>query len=394
MTGQDAERIPKDLRPRMPAWLVDTLLIALMIPLTIVRDPGEPIALPDVTTVALVALATAALPLRRRWSLAILGVEITLYGLAAVLGALAPAISFAVAAALFAVTTRIPRRDGIIVTVITVALVLGLGLLAWRGGPTDPRIVQFALTAIIGSVLGDASRSRREYIAAITDRAERAERTREVEARRRVSEERLRIARDLHDAVAHQISVISLNAGVASAAVDGRPEKAKESLATIRAASRTVLGEIGGLLEVLRSDAEDDATAPGPRLTALDDLTQQFARAGLDVSTRVEGDLARVSGAAGLVAYRVVQEALTNAHKHGAEHRAHVLLSVDGDALTVVVSNPIDIAATSTDTPGAHLGLAGMRERVATVHGSIETGPGPGGWRVTTRLPLAPEVTR
>ncbi len=388
MTVPDGDTMPTDPQPRLPAWLADVIIIALMAVLSVVRDPGEAIIVPDAATIALVAVAAAALLFRRRWPLPILGVELALYGIAAAFATLAPAIAFAVAVAIFAVTNRRPRKVGVIVTLITVVLVIGLGLLAWQGGPTDPRLVQFALTAIVGSALGDATRSRREYIAAITDRAERAERTREAEARRRVSEERLRIARDLHDAVAHQISVISLNAGVASAAVDDRPDKAKESLATIRSASRTVLGEIGGLLEVLRAD-DDDATAPGPNLARLDDLTRRFAEAGMEVSVRVEGDLSRADGAVGLVAYRVIQEALTNAHKHGAEARAHILLAVDDEALTIVVTNPITARVDASAAPGSRLGLAGMRERVATVHGSVETGPAPGGWRVTARLPLA-----
>ncbi|WP_396668262.1 sensor histidine kinase [Microbacterium sp. R86528] len=106
---------------------------------------------------------------------------------------------------------------------------------------------------------------------------------------------------------------------------------------------------------------------------------------------RVEGDIPQVTGATSLVAYRVVQEALTNAHKHGAEHRAHVVLTVDDVALTIVVTNPMAAQGEASIVPGSRLGLAGMRERVATVRGSLETGPSPGGWRVTAWLPLTQE---
>ncbi|QKJ20789.1 sensor histidine kinase [Microbacterium hominis] len=379
--------MPKDPQPRVPAWAVDALIVVIMVPLTLVTEPGRSIEWPSPATIGLVILAAVALPFRRRWPLPILGVELGIFALAAVVGGLPQALSLAVAVAMFQVTNRMPRREGLVATGITLAVVTGFGLIAWVGDGPDPRLVQFALTTAIGSALGDATRSRREYIEAITDRAERAERTREAEARRRVSEERLRIARDLHDAVAHQISVISLNAGVASAAVDERPEKAKEALATIRSASRTVLGEIGGLLDVLRAADDDPATAPGPNLARLDELTRQFADAGLDVSVRVEGDLSRAPSAVSLVAYRVIQEALTNAHKHGDEHRAHVLLTVQDDALTVVVTNPTAAGAAST-SPGSRRGLVGVRERVATVRGVVETGSAPGGWRVTARLPL------
>ncbi len=395
MTALGAEVIPKDPRPRprprprlrLRAWAVDVLLIVLLMALTVVRDPVAGVSWPDAGTTVLAVLAAVALLSRRRWPLPVLGAELVLYAVAAAFGALVPGFSFAVAVAVFTVTNRMPRRAGVIVTVVTVVLVIGLGLVAWRGAPTDPRLVQFALTVVVGSALGDATRSRRERIEAITDRAERAERTREAEARRRVSEERLRIARDLHDTVAHQISVISLNAGVASAALDERPEKARESLAAIRSASRFVLGEIGGLLEVLRSE-EDDVTAPGPGLAQLDELTARFVENGLEVSVRVEGDLSRATGAVGVVAYRVVQEALTNAHKHGSEHRAHILLTVADEALTIVVTNPTRAGVEAPAAPGSRLGLAGMRERVAMVRGSVQTGPAPGGWRVAARLPL------
>ncbi len=258
-------------------------------------------------------------------------------------------------------------------------------------------MLQFALAVAFAAAAGDGARHRRAYIEAITERAERAERTREAEARRRVSEERLRIARDLHDTVAHQIAVISLNAGVASSALDTNPERARTALVTIRGASRTVLTEIGDLLNLLRADEPDGApTAPQHGLEHLDVLLGQFATSGLGVQRRVEGDLSRVTGAADLVAYRLIQESLTNAHKHGAEHRADLLLQTTGDTLRIVVTNPVpaDGAAhrAATDRPvGAGVGLLGMRERVASVRGTVTAGVAPGGWTVTASIPLPKE---
>ena len=242
--------------------------------------------------------------------------------------------------------------------------------------------------AAFAAAFGDGVRSRREQLAAITERAETAERTREAEARQRVSEERLRIARDLHDAVAHQIAVISLNAGVANSSLGRDEDATRESLQIIRAASKTVLAEIGSLMTMLRAEDEDEAApAPLPGLGQLDELLGTFREAGLAVDVRIEGTLDRVAGAVDTVAYRIIQEALTNAHKHGAEHRAHVLITVADMTLTVVVTNPVR-PRTQDVAGGSQLGLIGLRERVAAIGGQISATPALAGWRLSATLPL------
>ncbi len=302
----------------------------------------------------LVLLPIAVVPWRRRWPIAVLVLLLIDFGAAALVGTLSPGIAVATGMAAFRVALVSTRRRGFIVGGLATVAIALLALLGAAHSLVDPRALQFGLIVAFGTVAGDGARSRRAYIAAIQERAERAIRTREAEASRRVSEERLRIARDLHDTVAHQIAVISLTAGVASSAIDERPEKAKESLSIIRTAARTVLREIGDLMAMLRADEGAEAE---PRaqvgLEGLDDLVRQFAGTGLDVQVRREGDLGGVPDAVSLVAYRVVQEALTNAHKHGAEHRARVLLHVDTDRLVVTVSNPTDAAAhPDRDEPG------------------------------------------
>lgn len=205
-----------------------------------------------------------------------------------------------------------------------------------------------------------------------------------------------RIARDLHDAVAHQISVISLNAGAASTALEARPEKAREALATIRSASRTVLGEIGDLMAMLRQGDGEVAPAPQRSLDSLDDLVVSFRASGLEVAMRVEGDVDTVPASVSRVAYRVVQEGLTNALKHGTERRAHVLIERVGEGLHIVVTNPCDSSAaartTETDRGGGY-GLVGLRERVAAVRGTVEAGLTPGGFRLSALLPIAEQVS-
>ncbi|GAA5195349.1 sensor histidine kinase [Microbacterium jejuense] len=399
MTGtEDAPPAIVDPRPRLPRAAGDVIVAVLVLMLTFAPSPGDAYQPPAPLTIGLAVVAVLVLPLRRRWPLPVLAGVVVLFAVAAFTGALNPGLALAVAVGMFGVTNRLTRGAGFIATALTVVVVVGLCLIVvlpdW-----DPRVIQYGLTTVIGAAVGDATRSRRDYITAITERAERAEQTREAEARRRVSEERLRIARDLHDAVAHQISVISLNAGVASSALASRPERAEQALATIRSAARTVLGEIGDLMEVLRADESGDPsavrTAPQPSLDQLDRLVQGFIDGGLEVTVRTEGDLRAVGDAPSRVAYRVVQEALTNAHKHGVEHRAHVLLAAGADALTVVVTNPVDDGRTDgggvdAAAPGSRLGLTGLRERVASVRGTVETGPVPGGWRLQARLPLAP----
>ncbi|WP_277960064.1 sensor histidine kinase [Frigoribacterium faeni] len=389
-TTDGRRREPPYPRPRVPWWLGDTLAAALVVGAAFAPFPVAGFRPTGVLAVAVVLAPVVLLPFRRRRPVPVLAAIVGLFGIAALLGTLAPGVVLATGIAVFAVAARTPRRRTIVVTVATVLAVALLGLLGVGGRVVDLPVVQFTLLVAFAAAAGDASRSRREYIEAVTERAERAERTREAEASRRVAEERLRIARDLHDAVAHQISVISLNAGVASSAIETRPEKAVTALATIRRASRTVLGEIGDLLEVLRAGDSERVASPQPGLARLDELVAGFADAGLVVSTRVEGPLAAVTGAVDLVAYRVVQEGLTNAGKHGAEHRAHVLIAVDEHEVSVVVTNPVPAskdAPEAVDVRGGY-GLLGLRERVASVRGVVETGPTPGGFRLAAVLPV------
>ncbi|MBM3716528.1 MAG: sensor histidine kinase, partial [Actinobacteria bacterium] len=235
------------------------------------------------------------------------------------------------------------------------------------------------------------ARSRRAYVEAVEERARRAEQTREAEARRRVTEERLRIARDLHDAVAHRISVISLNAGVASSSLETRPERAREALATIRTTSRDVLGEIGAMLSVLRAP-EDAAPQEQPGLARVAEVVESVRVAGWEVAVRDEvgpdADAAGIPMGTGIVAYRVVQEGLTNAMKHGTTRRAHLLIRRDGEALEIVVTNPLDRLPVSDPPPTSGFGLIGLRERVEAVRGELEAGLAPGGFRLAARLPL------
>lgn len=381
--------------PVIPAWAGDLVAAILIIAVAFAPLPDEEFRPTGWLQVLLVIAPAAVLPFRRRWPLGVLIACLLLYGVASAwVGLLSPGTGLAVAIAMFGVADRStrPRRATVLIGGAAVVVVFLLSIPVAVDNVFDPRVFQFVFAVAFAAAAGDGARSRRAYVAAITERAERAERTREAEARRRVTEERLRLARDLHDAVAHQIAVISLNAGVASSVLRENPDRAADALSTIRGAARTVLGEIGNLLAVLRADEPDgEVAAPQYGLEHLPGLLAQFRTAGLDVHTRVDGDAARVTGAVGLVAYRVIQEALTNAHKHGSEHRAHVLLEVDPDALRIVVTNPTN-GPGSDDEFGTGMGLIGLRERVTSVKGIVHAGHAPGGWKITAVLPLTKET--
>lgn len=375
---------------QIPAWAVDLVAVTLVLASTISPFPVAEFRPSSAAAYAAVVAAAVLLLVRRRWPVSVLGVLVCLYAVSASTGVLSLGNGLAIGFGVFNVANRRSRRTAVVVGAATAAAAVGLSIYAARETGFDPRVFQFAVSVAFATALGDAARSRREYIVAVTERAERAEETREAEAQRRVVEERLRIARDLHDAVAHQIAVISLNAGVASASLTKRPEKAQQALTLIRGAARTVLGEIGDLLNVLRAGEEpaDEPAPPQPDLSHIDELVSEFTAAGMLVTLRTEGDVTALSGNTGLVAYRVLQEALTNAHKHGAEGCAHILVEANGDLLRLTVTNPVSGEQTTTGAGNGGHGLIGIRERVGAAHGSVETVPVAGGFRLVATLPL------
>ncbi|WP_435744969.1 sensor histidine kinase [Microbacterium sp. PMB16] len=338
-------------------------------------------------------LPAAVMPFRRRRPIEVLGVCLACSMIAALFGLLSPGAMVAVAIAAFAVTDRLPRRVGLPVVGATALIVLLTNAVTLDGEVFDSRALQFLLFIVLAGALGDATRTRREYADAMRERAERAERTREEEARRRVAEERLRIARDLHDIVAHQIAVISLNAGVASTAISDRPERAQEALTTIRAASRTVLTDIGGLMSVLRDgdpEAQGDRHPPAG-LDGLDELVAQVEGAGLRVDLHRDAGLGELGGASQHVAYLAIREGLTNAHKHGEGARATLMIR-DGDgAVEITVTNAV--GADGVDASPSGHGLRGLRERVAAVRGRVYAAPEGNEFRLRVEIPTAEDRT-
>ncbi|WP_186356108.1 histidine kinase [Streptomonospora sp. PA3] len=218
---------------------------------------------------------------------------------------------------------------------------------------------------------GEIARSHRAYVRAVQQRAIEAERTREEEARRRAIEERLRIARELHDVVAHSISLINVQAGAAAHRRDD-PDAAYAALDRIKTASRDTLRELRSTLGVLRQVDEDGApTAPVPSLTRAGELTEQTAAAGLPVRLEVRGSPRPLPAGVDVAAYRIVQEALTNALRHSAAAHAEVALDYGDTELRVAVT---DDGRGAQEAPEGN-GLRGMRERAAAAGGTCCAGP-------------------
>ncbi|MEU4876466.1 sensor histidine kinase [Streptomyces sp. NPDC021608] len=242
--------------------------------------------------------------------------------------------------------------------------------------------------AIAATALGRAVRNRRDHLARARERAERAESMQEEEARRRVTEERVRIARDLHDVVAHHVTLVNAQAGVAHHLLRADPDRAFEALAHIKENSRAALDELRATVGLLRQPDDAPGTrAPIPRLADLDRLADGFRASGLSVEVTRTGVPAPQTAATELTAYRIVQEALTNTHKHAGATRAAVLLAYGPHALRVTVTD--DGRPGAVRGAGTGHGLIGMRERATAVGGTVSAGPGPeGGFRVVADLPL------
>lgn len=251
------------------------------------------------------------------------------------------------------------------------------------------RLVTVAASPLVAAVLGRLTRHRRAHLAFVEERARQAEESRDSEARRKVTEERVRIARELHDLVAHQITLANAQASVAAHLLDTRPDQARASLDELVRTTRQALDELRGTVGLLRQ--RDDASAPtepAPGLARLPALLESFRRAGLEVAVRDDGTAGPLSPAVDLTAYRIVQEALTNVAKHAAAGSAEVRLAWDRDAVTVTVADDGRGSPTTQDRPPGY-GLIGMRERASAVGGDLSAGPRPGGgFVVTARLPL------
>ncbi|MER5202949.1 sensor histidine kinase [Streptomyces sp. NPDC002825] len=350
---------------------------------------------PDAWSVLIMITGAAALVMRRRNPFAVLAFTVTISLFELVNDSRPAPIAMSAVVALYTVASRTDRpttwRVGLVTMAVLTAAAMIFGPTHWYA---QENLGVFAWTGMAAAA-GDAVRSRRAFVDAIRERAERAERTREEEAGRRVAEERLRIARDLHDVVAHHIALVNVQAGVAAHVMDKRPDQAKEALAHVREASRSALDELRATVGLLRQSGDPEApTEPAPGLAVLDGLLDSFRKAGLPVALARADEGLTLPATVDLAAYRIVQEALTNVRKHaGPEAKAEVSIVRVGRTVEITVldnGTPRTVPPQAVEQPpvGGH-GLLGMRERVGALGGTLTAAPRyGGGFRVQAILPV------
>ena len=381
---------------RRTTWIVDLTVAAVVTALAVAGsiavqnfDAARPL---DVLAYALLVGGGASLVARRRWPAAVLAataVVAVAYDVSGFTGLIFPSLPLLVA--LYTATGH--GRRTLALTVAAALLVAFAAVkLVFPDGPADVEAMLWVTGFVTSAlVLGEVSRSRLDYTAAVEQRAREAERTREEEARRRAGEERLRIARELHDAVGHSLSLINVQASVAAHLIDAQPDQAREALIAIKDTSKGALRELRDTLGMLRQvDDEHAPRTPSPSLARLDELVVAMSAGGLDVRVERTGTPRPLPPAVDRAAYRIVQESLTNVTRHADASTATVSLDYGPRDLTVQVDDNGRGSSGTVTTGGS--GIAGMRERVAATGGDLEVTPLPeGGFCVRARLPLGAE---
>ena len=347
-----------------------------------------------------VFLLCSMLIMLRRWPLPVLGVAALISGLAVASGAASLAVVILLGLASYLVASSLPRKASIyaaLATAVVLGVALGYHALAGRGGslPSDS-VLGFAPLAA-GWFVGDAVATRRRYLAGLAEQAEREHAAEAERARQEVREERVRIARELHDVVAHTLAVITVQAGVGRRLMAKRPEQAAIALDSIETIGRTAQDELRVVLALLRDERIGPAAlTPAPRLVDIKELVHTVQASGTPVELRTSDADRQLSPALELSIYRVVQEALTNVVKHAPGARATVDLAVSDQAVRIEVTDdggrarlPADVG--SPDAAGADLGhgIVGMRERTGAFGGWLVAEPLPGrGFHVLAEIPL------
>lgn len=343
---------------------------------------------PPAVVAVLIALETLPLALRRRFPLAVFlvvlaaaAVHIALVPLGGELPGALPVL-----VALYTVGEQLDRRTSLSLLLLTGALVAALLLAAGPMPVVLQPLIQSLLVCGVAWLVGDAARIRGLYTAAVEERAGMLERERTERARMAVLEERERIARELHDAVAHHISVVVIQSGAGLRALASRPEDARTALDAIDASGRQALTDMRRMLAMLGESTDE----PMPGLDRLGDLLEQVRAAGLAVELSIIGQRPALEPELDASAYRIIQESLTNSLKHaGGGGRAHVTVRYEPTSVSVSVDDQRGAGVEPPVEP-AHQGrgLAGMRERVALFRGTFAAGPTPTGFRVTAELPV------
>jgi signal transduction histidine kinase len=363
------------------AWVVGVIAVGAAVR----ADPStRPLAL------ALGVAAGAVLVLRRRAPTATFAISgalvLALFAVDSTAGAIAV---IAPAVALYTLALSRGRIQlALAVAAAAGAVVLAELFLAGGHGPTLIQTAAHVSLVAIPVLAAEALRNRRAYIRVLLERLEQAEREREEEVERRAQQERLRIARDLHDVVAHTLTTINVQAGVAAHLLDRDPGPARDALASIEAESHEALEELRAILGMLREQGNGQAAPlePAPDLTSLDALIDQARGTGLDVSFQVEGEQpAEVPGAVQLAAFRIVQESLTNVRRHAPGAATQVTLAYRSDRLRLAIENDVRQSGNGVGSPG--IGILGMQERSTALGGTLEAERSGERFRVVADLP-------
>jgi signal transduction histidine kinase len=342
--------------------------------------------------VALVLLQTLPLVARSRWPLGVLAVTATAQTLSIIFLPLngGPG-SLGVAIALYTVASRVERRISLRLAILVAsvnALILLLSILLGRPYSWSALFITTAFVFASWS-LGDNIRTRRAYLAGLEERARRLEQEKEENIRRATQDERTRIARELHDVIAHHVSAIAVQAAAGAEIVERDPQRAREVLHFIQQTSREALAEMRAMLNVLHSDDSAGERMPQPTLAEVERLVNQSRTVGLSVTLQVEGVPQPLPEALDVSTYRIVQEALTNTLKHAGPAHSRVVVRYKPDALELEVSDDGRGVANTALGADTGRGLIGMRERVTLFGGTLETGPAPEhGFLVRARFPL------
>lgn len=376
-----------------PRWVdaAVVVIVTVMSVLPFTENTAEhPTALPP-WLLALPAISSVGLALRRRWPVAVLGWTV-LWAVAAIVAIHRPGMAmYPLVVALYTVASQRPRSVWLPAALCEGTVAVASGVVT--GEPFwSVAVANFGWT-VAGVAVGVAVRNRREYLAAVeVERARVVEQSKEQEARRRVAEERVRIARELHDILAHSIAVINVQSGVAAHLIRNQPAAAQQALWHVNDASHAALAELRATLGILRQDGDASApTGPIPDLGRLTELVEEVRAAGIEVRTWFSAELSRVPPEVGLVAYRVVQEALTNVLKHSCARTVDVTAESDSRCLRIEVR---DDGVGPAGPRGAGYGRIGMRERVQALGGTFTDGPLPVGYRVHAVIPLAAPADR
>jgi signal transduction histidine kinase len=341
-------------------------------------------------TLAVVAATAAALAGRRRapgWTLAISGgLVLILFHIDAAVGSIAV---LAPAVALYSLALTRGRVQQLLAAVAAVAAVIVTDLIYGSQASIVQTLAHVTLVAI-PLLAAETLRTRRSYVALLVERLELVERTREQEAQHRAEQERMRIARDLHDIVAHTLTTINVQAATAAQLLDCNPGHARAALETIEDASRDAIAELRAMVGVLRdSDHPDAPRTPAPGVENIAELVGRARETGLEIRLETTGARpGRLPDAVSLAAYRIVQESLTNARRHATGAPIRINLSFEPGELAIAVENGAGAAGEGKD-PTVGVGIIGMTERATAVGGTLRAAPLACGFRVDASLPYA-----